>query len=227
MLPSTVIFDEVISLITKSPIPNILPPIVTFSVIDALPSTSKEPVIVTEPVNSCKSVTWFPNLFEPDENIIEDEIISTNISLATILLSTNKSPVILTSPLTSISPSNDDDTFTKNPVKGEIDADAEPEINSLASSTNGRFVKPLPSPSNEPEKEPLNSSNWIRVTNKRLPNSSDAISATDPLSKLPLSGMPKLGSASLNDRYSYLLSDTSPGRVTLTLPLNNWLIYLS
>ena len=188
---------------------------------EVLPSISNEPVIVTEPVNSCKSVTWLPNLFEPDENITEDDIISTKISLATILLSTKRSPVTLTSPFTSTSPSNDDDTLTKNPVCGEIDADAEPDINIFASSTNGKFVKPLPSPWNEPEKEPLNCSNWIRVTNRRLPNSSDAISATEPLDKLPLNGRPKLGSASFNDRYSYLLSDTSPGRVTLTLPLNN------
>ena len=97
------------------------------------PNTSNEPVILTEPVNSCVSVEKSPNLFEPDENIIEDEIISTISSLATILLSTIKSPVTLTSPVTSISPLNDEDTFTKNPVLGEIDADAEPDNNLTAS----------------------------------------------------------------------------------------------
>ena len=61
--------------------------------------------------------------------VIEEEIISTIISLATILLSTYKSPVTLTSPSISISPSNDEDTLTKNPVFGAIDADAEPLIN--------------------------------------------------------------------------------------------------
>ena len=93
------------------------------------PNTSNEPVTSTEPVNSCLSVESSPNLFEPEENIIEDEIISTINSLATILLSTIKSPVTLTSPVTSTSPLNDDDTFTKNPVFGEIDADAEPDNN--------------------------------------------------------------------------------------------------
>ena len=200
---------------------KILPLTDKSSDIVVFPSTSNEPVISTEPVNSCKSPVVLPNLFEPDENIIEEEIISTIISLATILLSTYKSPVTLTSPSISISPSNDEDTFTKNPVFGEIDADAEPLINWLE---KGRLFSLEPSPSNEPENEPLNSSNCIFVINKRLPSISDAISATEPLWILPLDGIPKLGSASCNDRYSYLPSDTSCGRVTLTLPLNNWLI---
>ena len=97
-------------------------------------------------MNSCKSTNEFPNRFDPDEKIIEDDMISTNISLATILLLTYKSPVTLTSPFISISPSKDDDTFTKNPVCGEIDADAEPEINLAASSTNGKLVNCEPSP---------------------------------------------------------------------------------
>ena len=121
-----------------------------------LPSTLREPVIPTEPVNSCKSPVVFPNRFEPDEKMIEEEIISTKISLATILSPTYKSPVILTSPLTSISPSNDEDTFTKNPVFGAIDAEAEPLTNRLVS---GKLVNCEPSPWNEPENEPLYSSN--------------------------------------------------------------------
>ena len=32
-----------------------------------IPSTSKEPVISTEPVNFCLSVNWSPNIFEPLE----------------------------------------------------------------------------------------------------------------------------------------------------------------
>ena len=198
------------------------PPVLKSPLNSAEPLSSKEPVIPTEPVNSCKSPVVLPNLFEPDENIIEDEIISTIISLATILLSTYKSPVTLTSPSISISPSNDEDTLTKNPVFGAIDADAEPLINWLE---KGRLFSLEPSPSNEPENEPLNSSNWIFVINKRFPSISEAISATEPLSILPLNGNPKLGSASPNDRYSYLSSETSCGRTTLTLPLNNWLIY--
>ena len=192
----------------------------------ASPLTSNEPVIDNEPVNSCKSVNVSPNLFEPDEKITEDDIISTNNSLATIRLLTYKSPVTLTSPFTSTSPSNDDDTFTKNPVWGEIDADAEPDINNFASFTKGILVNCEPSPWNEPLNEPLNSGNCNFVTNKRLPNSSDATSATELLNKLPLAGTPKLGSASFNLRNSYLSSDTSCGSVTFTLPLNNWLIYV-
>ena len=98
-------------------------------VVEISPSTFNEPFIPTEPVNSCKSSGVLPNLFEPDENIIDDDTISTKISLATILSSTYKSPVTLTSPFTSTSPSNDEDTFTKNPVFGAIDADADPLIN--------------------------------------------------------------------------------------------------
>ena len=190
--------------------------------VEISPSTFKEPLIPTEPVNSCKSSDVLPNLFEPDENIIDEDTISTKISLATILSSTYKSPVTLTSPFTSTSPSNDEDTFTKNPVFGAIDADAEPLINWVE---KGRLFNWEPSPANEPLNEPLNSSNWILVINSRFPSISEAISATDPLWILPLRGTPKLGSASCNDRYSYLSSDTSVGRTTLTLPLNNWLIY--
>ena len=115
--------DAVILFVDKSP------PILKSPLNSAEPLNSNEPVIPTEPVNSCKSPVVLPNLFEPEENMIEDEIISTIISLATILLSTYKSPVTLTSPSISISPSNDEDTFTKNPVFGAIDADAEPLIN--------------------------------------------------------------------------------------------------
>ena len=142
-------------------------------------------------------------------------------------MSTIKSPVILTSPSISISPSNDDDTFTKNPVFGAIDADAEPDINLLASCDIGRLVNLEPSPWNEPENEPLNSSNWIFVTKSLLPSASEATKAIPSTSKLPAEGTPKFGSASSNDRYWYLSADTSCGRVTFTLPLNNWLIYQS
>ena len=195
--------DEVTLLVDISPLtisePLISPLPLTDKSLDifVLPSTSNEPVISTEPVNSCKLPVELPNLFEPDENMIEDEIISTIISLATIRLSTNKSPVILTSPSISISPSNDEDTFTKNPVFGAIDADADPLINW---DEKGKLFNLEPSPSNEPENEPLNSSNCIFVINKRLPSISEAISATEPLSILPLRGTPKLGSASCNDR---------------------------
>ena len=190
----------------------------------ASPLRPYEPEMDTEPVNSCKSVTSFPNRFEPEENTIDDEIISTSISLATILLSTNKSPVILTSPLTSISPSNDDDTFTKNPVFGAIDADAEPLLNNEVS---GKLFNSEPSPANEPLKEPVNSSNWILVTKSLLPSASDATSAIEPDDRLPLIGTPKLGSASASSKNSYLSTETSLGLTTLTFPLNNWLIYPS
>ena len=186
------------------------------------PNTSNEPVTSTEPVNSCLSVESSPNLFEPEENIIEDEIISTINSLATILLSTIKSPVTLTSPVTSTSPLNDDDTFTKNPVFGEIDADAEPDNNLTVS---GRLFNWEPSPLNEPLKEPVTCSNWSVVTNKRLPSASDATNAMEPDVREPLIGTPKFGSASFNRRYSYLSSETLIGFTTLTFPLNNWLIY--
>ena len=85
-------------------------------------------------------------MFEPDEKNIDDEINSTKISLATILLSTTKSPVNLPLPSTINPPSNEPDVLTKNPVCGEIDADAEPDINLLASSTKGKFVSCEPSP---------------------------------------------------------------------------------
>ena len=163
-----------------------------------------------------------PKVFEPDENITDDEIISTISSLATILLSTIKSPVTLTSPFTSTSPSNDEDTFTKNPVFGAIDADAEPLLNNVVS---GKLFNWEPSPAKEPLNEPVTCSNWSVVTNKRLPSASDATSAIEPDESEPLSGIPKLGSASFNRRYSYLSSDTSAGLTTLTFPLNNWLIY--
>ena len=68
-------------------------------------------------------------MFEPVENKIEDEIISTINSLATIRLSTIKSPVIRAVPSKSKSPSIDADTFTKNPVFGAIEADTEPLLN--------------------------------------------------------------------------------------------------
>ena len=157
-------------------------------------------------------------MFEPVEKIIEDEIISTKISLATILLSTNKSPVTLISPSTSISPSNDEDTFTKNPSCGVIEADAEPDMILVAS---GRLFNSEPSPANEPEKEPLSSSNCIFVTKSLLPLASEATKAIEPDEREPLSGTPKFGSASPNARKSYLSSDTSCGLVTFTLPLNN------
>ena len=105
-----------------------------------------EPVISTEPVNSCLSVSSSPNLFEPEEKKIDDDINSTTISLAIILLSTTKSPVNLPLPSTVNPPSKEPDVLTKKPVCGDIDADAEPDINLLASSTNGRFVSCEPSP---------------------------------------------------------------------------------
>ena len=129
----------VVPIILTSPLKEDVPATLTSPitpnapVIFVSPNTSNEPVTSTEPVNSCLSVETSPNRFEPEENMIEEEIISTISSLATILLLTIKSPVTLTSPVTSISPSNDEDTFTKNPVFGEIDADAEPDNNLTAS----------------------------------------------------------------------------------------------
>ena len=69
--------------------------------------------------------------------MIDDEINSTFISLATIL------------PLTFKSPSIDADVFTTNPSTGEIDAVAEPLAiltDSSESAANGILNNPLPSP---------------------------------------------------------------------------------
>jgi hypothetical protein len=38
------------------------------------PSINTEPLIAKLPVISCLSITLSPNLFEPDENITEDDI---------------------------------------------------------------------------------------------------------------------------------------------------------
>ena len=49
------------------------------------PNICVEPVIYTEPVNSCVSPESLPNLVDPDENKIEDDSYITCISVAEIV----------------------------------------------------------------------------------------------------------------------------------------------
>ena len=86
--------------------------------------------ILTDPVNCCIFSSTLPNIFEPDENTIDDETIFTIICSAKIDSSTIKLPWILVSVLTNKFP------LTK-------DAVAEPLAINVAF---GKLNKSLPSP---------------------------------------------------------------------------------
>ena len=93
-----------------------------------------------------------PNMFEPVDITMDDEIKFTKISSAVIL------------PLTDKSPSIEDDVFTTNPKLGEIDAVAEPLAIRVASSESadwGMLLSCEPSPATEPLNDPVNSSAMI------------------------------------------------------------------
>ncbi len=76
-----------------------------------------------------------PNLFEPDENITDEDINTVEISVVVILPLTLRfevivrEPVILELPLTDNPPLIDVGTFTTNPLFGDIFAVAEPDFN--------------------------------------------------------------------------------------------------
>ena len=117
-------------------------------------------MIRTEPVNWCVSFVASPNLFEPDENITDDEIKVVFSSYVEILPPTLKSPIMLPSPpiviLLRITAEPVTPKFfvvvksveTIKPLFGEITASAEPDfiLSKSPSADAGMLKIPLPSP---------------------------------------------------------------------------------
>ena len=81
-------------------------------------------------------------MFEPDENVMDDDTIETIICSATIDWETYKFPKIVVS------------VFTTNPLFGDIMASAEPDFNLSRSpiASTGIFSNCDPSPLNAPSK---------------------------------------------------------------------------
>ena len=83
---------------------------------------------LNEPVNSCVSEDWSPNLLEPDENITEDDMNVVCNSVVVIFPATLISPLKIPLPVTIKNLSILTPVFISNPLFGDIAALAEPDV---------------------------------------------------------------------------------------------------
>jgi hypothetical protein len=110
-----------------------------------------------------------------------------------------------------------------NPVL-EKDADCEPDIIRVAS---GRFINPLPSPTNEPVKELVTEVKTNVLAKPLLPSLSETKIAGFVSNEAENEGIPKFGSTWDKSTNSYLSDVTFLGPFNRTLPLNRLLIAIS